>query len=775
MTGNFQVETGRDLGGSLRQPAIGLDATDRAADIVTYVQAANRAQQHDAHVLVATEASDVQLRTELRSPNVTLVEVSETAGTDAEQALCAAGKELGFPGVVLQPSPAADVDYSASREAFMRTDKYAIQAPVSGTDIDADLIAGIPAGAASADVVRQVREHVDTVLVVGDTESATQPLITEQDGVSVIESDAGSDTAAIRALFEHVERTYTDYDAVVLLAEPSAYHPGWIPDLTDALATEDADLVVGQTRDADDPAAGSVYRRFKDHLQDSFTLGAAETAGASLQPGLQALSPTAVSHLEVPADASEIGSHLLEAAISTDLTVSVTDVTTDTDTDSDADAVGESDTGLQLDPEQSPTLEPDAAAPQSAPRTADAGITQRAGLDESDEPDDAVKTPDGYLVGAESAVTPVLSVVIPTMNEEEGIGTCLDWVTEAVAELRIPTEIIVSDSSTDRTPEIARERGAIVVEPDAPGYGYAYRYAFERARGDYIVMGDADTTYDFSEIPRLLDHLQETGADIVMGSRLKGEIKPGSMPALHKYVGNPLLTRFLNTFYDAGVSDAHSGFRILTQEALETLELETTGMEFASEMIMDAGAKDLDIVEVPIVYHEREGEETLDSFRDGWRHVRFMLTNAPSYLFLAPGLLFSVVGAAIMLFAATSVSMDGVNFGLHSMIAGSLGVIVGYQVMTLGALTVAAGDPIQRPNDAVTRVVHDHATLERGATAGCLVFGAGALYAGVLLYRWLTSGLGSLSFTLASLIAFTAIVVGLQTIFSSFCLSAVGE
>jgi len=322
---------------------------------------------------------------------------------------------------------------------------------------------------------------------------------------------------------------------------------------------------------------------------------------------------------------------------------------------------------------------------------------------------------DELLVGQDSDTTPQLSVVMPTLNEESGIRTCIDWIKTAIEELQVPTEIIISDSSTDRTPEIAREMGAIVVEPDGKGYGYAYRYAFERTRGAYIAMGDADTTYDFKQIPRLLTHLEETGADMVMGSRLDGEIKNGAMPTLHQYIGNPALTRFLNTFYRAGVSDAHSGFRIFTREAYETMDWETTGMEFASEMIMDAGAKDLEIVEVPIVYHEREGEETLESFRDGWRHVRFMLVNAPGYLFSVPGLLLTIFGVAVMTIAHTGVALGEVTLGVNSMIAGSLSAIVGVQVGSLGVFATVASDPIQRPEDPITSWITQYATLERGA------------------------------------------------------------
>lgn len=378
---------------------------------------------------------------------------------------------------------------------------------------------------------------------------------------------------------------------------------------------------------------------------------------------------------------------------------------------------------------------------------------------------------DELLVGADSDLQPTLSVVMPTLNEEEGIGTCMEWIRAAVEALQVPTEIIVSDSSTDRTPEIAREYGAIVVEPDEPGYGYAYRYAFARTRGEYIAMGDADTTYDFEQIPRLLEHLQDTGADIVMGSRLAGEIESGAMPALHQYVGNPLLTRFLNAFYRAGVSDAHSGFRVFTRDALETMDLATDGMEFASEMIMDAGARDLRIEELPIVYHEREGEETLDSFRDGWRHIRFMLVNAPGYLFSVPGIMLGMFGAMVMAMVVTGVPGSDVTLGPNSMIAGALFVIVGYQVAGFGVFATIAGDPIRKPSDPVTNWIVERLTLERGAMAGIVLAGSGVGYALWMVSTWVSSGFSAVPFTMSSLIAFTVIVLGVQTVFSSFFMS----
>jgi Glycosyltransferases involved in cell wall biogenesis len=228
------------------------------------------------------------------------------------------------------------------------------------------------------------------------------------------------------------------------------------------------------------------------------------------------------------------------------------------------------------------------------------------------------------LCGPASSFDPTLSIVIPTLNEEDGIAEVLKAVIGALQELDVSGEIIVADSSTDRTPDIARNHGAIVTEPDRSGYGAAYLDGFTQARGDIIVMGDADTTYDFSELPKLIRTMLETNADMVIGSRLDGEIRPEAMPPLHQYVGNPMLTRLLNTLFDAEFSDAHSGFRVFTSDALAEINPETTGMEFASEMLINAAHEDLQVEEVPITYHPRVGEAELESFRDGWRHVRFM-------------------------------------------------------------------------------------------------------------------------------------------------------
>jgi hypothetical protein len=385
------------------------------------------------------------------------------------------------------------------------------------------------------------------------------------------------------------------------------------------------------------------------------------------------------------------------------------------------------------------------------------------------------RTGEELLLPAGSERTPTLSVVMPTLNEEGGVAECIDRVKRALEELQVYGEVVVSDSSTDRTPEIAAEHGAIVVTPDRPGYGYAYRYAFRHVRGEYVAIGDADTTYDFAELPGLYRLVADGEADMAMGSRLEGEIRPGAMPALHQYVGNPLLTKFLNLFYGAGVSDAHSGFRVLSRSTLAGLNLGTDGMEFASEMVMEAAARDLRIAEIPITYHEREGEATLESFRDGWRHVRFMLVNAPGYLFSVPGVLLAAFGVLLVGLSLLDASPFGARFGIRSVIAGSLAVLVGHQVFGLGVFTAVAGDPIRTPEDPVTRAVVDRIGLEQGVFVGLLVFGAGLVYLLALTARWVTTGFASLPSPALDVVALTATVLGLQVVFSSFFLSAVGD
>ena len=212
----------------------------------------------------------------------------------------------------------------------------------------------------------------------------------------------------------------------------------------------------------------------------------------------------------------------------------------------------------------------------------------------------------------------------------------------------MPGEVVVADNaSDDRSAELAANAGARVVHEPRRGYGSAYRAGFAVARGRYIVMADADLTYDFREIPRFVEQL-DAGAEMVIGDRMDN-IHPGAMPWLHRYVGNPVLTGVLNLFFRTGVSDAHCGMRAVRRDVLPRLDLRTTGMEFASEMVIRASKEQLDIREVPIEYHPRGGESKLSSFRDGWRHLRFLLVHSPTHLFVLPGAVLAALGALVAL------------------------------------------------------------------------------------------------------------------------------
>jgi len=364
-----------------------------------------------------------------------------------------------------------------------------------------------------------------------------------------------------------------------------------------------------------------------------------------------------------------------------------------------------------------------------------------------------------------------VSVVLPSKNEKETIDICISKIKKVFDSESIVGEIIVADNSIDETPIIAKDQGADVITPDRHGYGYAYRYAFNYLKEKYgkypkyIIMGDADNTYDFMEIPKLLKPLIEDEADLVIGSRFKGKIEKGAMPWHHKWIGNPLLTKCLNWFFKVGVSDAHSGFRAIKGEALEKLDLKTNGMEFASEMIIEATRKGLRIKEVPISYYKRTtGDSKLSSFSDGWRHLKFMLINAPTFLFTYPGLVFLFAGL-FLIFSAFLNIRNVFAFGIHSMIAGSLLTIVGYQIVFFGFFA----------NIYERKGLPKFFTLEKGATIGAVMCIFGFIYALSSLLRWIYSGFKLLPSVEQDIIGFTFIVLGLQTFFSSFMLSIIAE
>jgi hypothetical protein len=285
-------------------------------------------------------------------------------------------------------------------------------------------------------------------------------------------------------------------------------------------------------------------------------------------------------------------------------------------------------------------------------------------------------------------------------------------------------------------------------------------------------MADADLTYDFAEIPRFVTEL-DRGAQLVMGDRMDN-IHPGAMPWLHRYVGNPVLTGVLNLFFRTGVKDAHCGMRALRREVLPTLDLRATGMEFASEMVIRAAKERMDIRQLPIEYHPRSGESKLSSFRDGWRHLRFLLVHSPTWLFVLPGLIMFVVGSFIALTVVAQVSFFGRQWQLHAEVGGALLMIVGVQVLALGLCAHAYGMYFMGERDRWFDWGRAHFRLEHGLLAGGAIFLGGLVIGIVILVTWIGRGFGALSDERAAILAATLVIVGLQVFFSSFLLSILG-
>src|SRR4051794_9606847 len=369
--------------------------------------------------------------------------------------------------------------------------------------------------------------------------------------------------------------------------------------------------------------------------------------------------------------------------------------------------------------------------------------------------------------------TPRVSVVIPCLNEAENIVECVTRAARVLADGGLSGEVIVADNgSDDGSPELAKEAGALVVHEPRRGYGSAYLAGFAAARGEYVVMADADLTYDWNEIPHFVEKLNE-GADLVMGDRMDN-IHPGAMPWLHRYVGNPVLSGILNLFFRTGVRDAHCGMRGFRRNILPTLDLRTTGMEFASEMVIRASKEKLDIRQVPIEYHPRGGESKLSTFRDGWRHLRFLLVHSPTHLFLVPGLILLALGAILSGFSLAQVNVFGREWQLHSMIVGSLGMIVGTQIAAMGLCAHAYGMYFMGDKDPWFERMRARYRLEHGLLLGGGVFFGGMAVAAVIAIKWAERGFGVLSEERLAVLAAALMIMGLQIFFSSFLLSILG-
>jgi glycosyltransferase involved in cell wall biosynthesis len=372
-----------------------------------------------------------------------------------------------------------------------------------------------------------------------------------------------------------------------------------------------------------------------------------------------------------------------------------------------------------------------------------------------------------------TAATPLVSVVIPCLNEAENIEACVTAARAALERMDVESEVIVADNdSEDDSARLAEDAGARVVVEKRRGYGSAYLAGFAASQGRYIVMADADLTYDFGEIPRFVAALED-GAQMVIGDRMDN-IQPGAMPWLHRYVGNPILSGLLNLFFRTGVTDAHCGMRALRRDVLPRLDLRTTGMEFASEMVIRASKEHLKIAEFPIEYRPRGGESKLSSFRDGWRHLRFLLVHSPNYLFILPGTVLAGVGTVIVVFVGSGLDFFGRAWGLHALIGGALLMIVGTQVLALGLCAHAYGTYFMGERDPWFDRMRARFRLEHGLLLGAAFSLVGLVMGAVIVATWISHGFGSLADERLAVIAASLLIVGIQIFFSSFLLSILG-
>ncbi len=371
---------------------------------------------------------------------------------------------------------------------------------------------------------------------------------------------------------------------------------------------------------------------------------------------------------------------------------------------------------------------------------------------------------------------PELSIVLPCRNEREGISVCLQEIVKTANQHSLTYEIIVSDSSTDGSHVRAQTFPQThVVKHDQEGYGRAIQEGVRASQGLYILIADADGSYDLSALPQFVNRLR-AGADCVIGNRFAGErFDCDAMPWHHRYIGNPLLSWFLRLCTGSRVRDAHCGIRAISRTAYDQLRLHTEGMEFASEFVLEAHRKKLRIEELPVNYRTRLGTSKLRSFRDGWKHLRFILLYSPFWLFVVPGLVLCAAGGALFLLLGFGpLTLWGITFSIHPLFFAATSVIVGFQLLLFGVFArTYAAIHLNHYNRNFMKL-YKHFTIERAGIVGLLLTAGGALLFGGMVYQWVSTGFGELREIYKGVLALTLIILGVQTLFSSFIISLLG-
>ncbi len=374
-----------------------------------------------------------------------------------------------------------------------------------------------------------------------------------------------------------------------------------------------------------------------------------------------------------------------------------------------------------------------------------------------------------------------ISIVMPCLNEVETLATCIEKARRAIETEGFAAEIIVADNgSTDGSQDLARELDVRVVEVARKGYGSALIGGIDAARGKYVIMGDADDSYDFSAIKPLVDRLRE-GYDLVMGNRFAGGIEPGAMVWSHRWVGNPMLTAISRLFFHTPVGDMHCGLRGFRKDAYERLHLQATGMEFASEMVIKASLQRMRITEVAVTLSPdgRSRPPHLRTWRDGWRHLRFMLLFSPRWLFLYPGLVLFATGIALsVLLLPGPLRVGGARLDIHTLLVAGFLALLGYQLVLFAIFTkfFAIRVGFHPPHPALQKVFR-YVTLEIGLVAGALMVLGGLLTLVIAVASWSASGFGNLDPSTTMRQVITAVVLtalGTQTVFASFFMSILG-
>jgi glycosyltransferase involved in cell wall biosynthesis len=370
------------------------------------------------------------------------------------------------------------------------------------------------------------------------------------------------------------------------------------------------------------------------------------------------------------------------------------------------------------------------------------------------------------------SIRPQISVIIPCLNEEGAVGKVVD---QALAGIRLSGRtgevIVVDNGSTDTSAAIASGHGAVVVSEPRRGYGSAYLAGLDAASGDYVVMADADDTYPLGELPAFVERL-ESGDDIVIGSRFAGTIHGDAMPFLNRVVGNPILTGMLNVLFGVKVSDAHCGMRAIRREALPLLDLHSTGMEFASEMVFKAYRRGLTVSEVPIDYYPRVGESKLNRFGDAWRHVRFMLLYSPSWLYLLPGAILLLLGlGGMIVLAAGPIDVLGRTWQIHTMLGFVAMTLIGAQVIQLGVFARTYARVRIGERDELLERLGRHLRLEHGLVFGGMLILFAVVGIGAVAVEWASHGFGALGHEYETALLVTTLGLGIQVVFGAFFLA----